>query len=717
MADFIVDSGSRSSRLTLVLNPFACAKVMPMACASLPHPSSAELELLPRFWNPCRFRLAVLLLAGFAAWSITTFPGHSVQAQDAPADASKPEGPSDRPAAASSPTASPAAAIQFAWNRTDKYVAPDFEGYFAKDDAAAVRRLDEFLSRAPLREQFPAEFVDVVRRGLRSTPRHKASVLSMLGNSLIWNKKHQDAAAIELMYHATGSPDAEVVHYAMYFGPTVVADRSDNLIRMMMLNYDRFDREIQGRIVWGMKTYGDAGQTAKRLETLLDAAADLGENPTIATLETYRQFTGQEPPRAERFAGLGKWVVLLRHRDWKANDPSGENKLRIALRSELSFGDAKVLDYASRIDQQDWVGVILVQGVSQRDELMRQIQSHSGYSGESMAFNDRFLKTHRLSEWVRHDPARLSSLLPRYTHPPLDERLAWNDSREFISPNFERFFPEDPAAGMKLDAMAGKSSRAEFTDREVLDAFRQGLRGSRKTPGELFAWLAGALSWPAAPYQTEIFYQAADPAAPDAIREAALYYGLASGEKVSGNIPQLFRQILLADLPVNRHNSEGRDRILWAVRSDPAVKQLLADGLQASLAEQHATYSMLRLHMQDMAYQQLLEKPPAARELYGQRIQFVILFRIPAATTVAEVEAEVSRRFSKSKHWVDHAVETADKEIVCWAIVQGYEGVDWLKTEMKEKRDFSILFGDVVASPIWSRAEAKIPAKLKPYLK
>lgn len=44
---------------------------------------------------------------------------------------------------------------QFAWNRDDMYVPPDFEGYFSKDDTVAVKRLDAFMADQKLRDRSP----------------------------------------------------------------------------------------------------------------------------------------------------------------------------------------------------------------------------------------------------------------------------------------------------------------------------------------------------------------------------------------------------------------------------------------------------------------------------------------------------------------------------------------------------------------------------------
>jgi beta-lactamase regulating signal transducer with metallopeptidase domain len=138
------------------------------------------------------------------------------------------------PVASSVKPPAPSPAVQepkpapFAWNRTDKYIAPDFEGYFP-DDADAGKRLDDLFRGKLGRGHKPEAVFEIVRRGLRRTSQHKTLILAAIGKDFVWNQPHQHPQAIELLYHASAAPDqGSTGHYAMYHGLTVVSQRSDN---------------------------------------------------------------------------------------------------------------------------------------------------------------------------------------------------------------------------------------------------------------------------------------------------------------------------------------------------------------------------------------------------------------------------------------------------------------------------------------------------------
>ena len=403
----------------------------------------------------------------------------------------------------------------FAWNRDDKYVPPDYEGYFSKEDPAAVRRLDDFLSSEPLRKKSPDEFLDVVRRGLRSTKRHKSVILGMVGNTFIWNVSPQNAAAIELMYHACGSTDNNVVHAAMYHGPAVVADRSDNLIRMMMLLNDKFDGDIRERIHWGLKTYGDRKKTAQQLAKLLDEHERIGIGRHTRGLRRLQATDRREAAAARAFCEPGHLGYRISSRRRSGARAKGTGFIARILREDLKLADDKLLDFVGRIDGDHWVGVALVSGLAEKERLAEQINRQKAFVLDFIEpLGERLFQGYRLGEFAKHWPKAVPHAAPAYTLPPLDAVYAWNRTDRYEAPDFAKFFPDDKAAGKRLDELVLSSEKPTLSDRELLEAFRQGLRRSSLSPNGLFGWLSRALGWPSDPRQTEIFYQAADPAAP-----------------------------------------------------------------------------------------------------------------------------------------------------------------------------------------------------------
>jgi hypothetical protein len=149
----------------------------------------------------------------------------------------------------------PAPAPERAWQQDAPYRAPDFEGYFP-DDAEGGLRLDELFRTSGMRAMSDAEYLTVVREGLRRTTQHRTLILSELGNRLIWGQAEQHPDAIELCYHAADfSPAAEVYgtrHYAVYFGLSVVTDKTPAILRTLAdLCVEIDDPNDIGRVAWG----------------------------------------------------------------------------------------------------------------------------------------------------------------------------------------------------------------------------------------------------------------------------------------------------------------------------------------------------------------------------------------------------------------------------------------------------------------------------------
>src|SRR5262249_43500731 len=151
----------------------------------------------------------------------------------------------------------------------------------------------------------PDEFISLVRQGLRRSTISKPHILADVGKNYIWQKSPQNPQAIELLYHAAGAAEpAEVANAAMYYGATVVAERTDNLVRMLMEEYWRVNTQDRERIDWGFTQYGDKTDTAARLQKLLDNRDSLSSDTVLAAYHAFERLTGAPPPHAEQFADL-----------------------------------------------------------------------------------------------------------------------------------------------------------------------------------------------------------------------------------------------------------------------------------------------------------------------------------------------------------------------------------------------------------------------------
>jgi hypothetical protein len=146
----------------------------------------------------------------------------------------------------------------YAWQRTDIYAPPDFEGFFP-DDLEGGAALDRLMN-APDKDQRPdVEVLETVRNGLRHTREHVLTVLRWLGNKYILGQSPQHPAAIELMYHASASPDRETAHDAVYFGLSVVEVKTPAILRALAdLCMRSDDPNDLGRIAWGVSGQQEA---------------------------------------------------------------------------------------------------------------------------------------------------------------------------------------------------------------------------------------------------------------------------------------------------------------------------------------------------------------------------------------------------------------------------------------------------------------------------
>jgi hypothetical protein len=591
----------------------------------------------------------------------------------------------------------------FAWNRTDRYEPPDFDRFFP-DDLEAGKQLDRMLEGKTEVTDVDARLA-LIRRGLRNTSHHRTTLLGSVGNSFVWNKEEQDPRAIELLYHASDSPDGEVSHYALYHGPTVVSGRTPNLIRMLMRKYPSLDAEIQGRIAWGMKTYGDKEQTRKLLLDLLDDHTNLDANTIGAALETYRAVFESDPPDLDRFGKLGKWVVAFHRVDVSAAHPRAASILRADLEKSLSGQPDRLIDFVTRVDDKRETGVALVQGVKARDDIIAFFKSRlNGRIDFAEMLSPRLLQEKRLREFAPHLLGGLPAFAaPSYSRPP--ELAAYGHLGDSgVEAVFEAFFPDDVEAGRKLDAVYANRSSIGLTDRELLDLFRRGVRRSANTPNTMLGWIVGALGWPQDPLLTEILFQAMDTKAPFEFRSAGIYYGFGLGKvKTKSILLQMFRVYMAP--PFDRTtNGNMRSRILWGVRDHEDDKHYLAT-LFAEALRNHSTLSDEALQQADLAYRQLTDSEPPLAGSYASRGVYLVLFRDPSSKSVAELRVGVERRLGDSPHLIEMKFLDDKHEPMVAAAVRGMAGQKWIIGKLGEDPELPIVFGDLLTRDLLDRVD------------
>lgn len=585
----------------------------------------------------------------------------------------------------------------YAWNRTDKYVPPDFEAFFP-DDRVAGMQLDRMIDRlqdGTLKIEDVDEPLALIRRGLRNCSKHRTALLSLVGNQYIWNRKEQDPRAIELMYHASVSDLPGVAHDALYHGPTVVSDRSANLVRMLMERYPSLNTRMQRRIAWGMRTYGDKEQTRKLLQGLLDDDKQLSDLTVGATLETWQAVFETDPPDPQRFDDLGLWMVAFHRADVSVTHPRAAELLREMVQKPLGGQAGALLEFVTRVDDGRETAVVLVKGLKARRLLVHYIETQRNAELDfNELFSARGLLGRRLRDFAPYLPAGSPiGTLPTYTDPPAGAKYAYQAAK-FVAPDYEGYFADDPEAGKQLDEIYANGGKMDLSDAELLDLFRRGLRRSKNSPNILFGWIASALGWPRDPRLTEIFYQALDPSGPPEVRQAAVYYG-ALGVKKTGNVLQaLFRVYMAPPFDVIA-NQNMRSRILSSVRDHEDEKYYLSTQFAQALRE-HDQLSDDALRMASLAYRQLTGlKPPHADEYASRGVYLVVCSGRPAKT-LEEAEQLVSRRLGENEHvMLTQGLDQKGQKNVM-VLVRGIAGYEWLIENLKAKPRVLVYFGGLL---------------------
>ena len=133
----------------------------------------------------------------------------------------------------------------------------NFEAYFP-DDRAGGRALDMLWTRRNSRTPSATRDLPIIRNGLRHTTVPRASILRWLGNKFIWEKNPQNAAAIEIMFHAADPRNTAdrygTRHNAVYYGLSVVKPKPDRILTALAsLCMEIDEAETIARAVWGCR--------------------------------------------------------------------------------------------------------------------------------------------------------------------------------------------------------------------------------------------------------------------------------------------------------------------------------------------------------------------------------------------------------------------------------------------------------------------------------
>lgn len=124
-----------------------------------------------------------------------------------------------------------------------------FESYFP-DSNDGGERLDEWWKAKSSEPRPPEEALKIMRAGFRRTRYNRAQIVGWAGKYVRHAEPELRNNAIDLLYHASFSPEGHVRHFAVYYGLSGVRERSaqvlDRLATLAMSN------ESVDRIVWGV---------------------------------------------------------------------------------------------------------------------------------------------------------------------------------------------------------------------------------------------------------------------------------------------------------------------------------------------------------------------------------------------------------------------------------------------------------------------------------
>jgi len=603
----------------------------------------------------------------------------------------------------------------FAWNRPDRYAPPNAEAFFPDDDEGGK----ELTLCVDGKQQWPADIDErlaLVRRGLRRMRGHKTLILGSLGNEFIWNKEPQDERAIELMYHASDLREPELAGSAFYHGPSVVSNRSPNLVRALMEQYQARGEQDQGRIAWGMKTYGDKDQTRRLLLEFLDGHETMDDSAVCAAIDTYQAVFDTMPPEMTRFDRVGKWVVAFHRTDLSATHPRAAQILREQTTRLMRGREELLLDFVTRVDEGHETAVLLLQGVQARQDFVIRLNQYLFTKVDfKLLLSPRILREYRLREFARHLPHGLpDKCLPEYTRPGVDETFAFN-AGTFVPPEFSAYFADDPEAGQQLDQVYDHHDQVTLKDRELLALFRRGVRRSTKTPNMLFGWISGSLGWPTDPLLKEIFYQATDARAPFAVRDAAVYYGYNLNSPKTRNMLEVLFQAYMSPPFDRTTNGNFRTRILWSIRDHEDDKYYLATRFAAAL-QNHAELSDDALRQADTAYRQLAGTEPPNGQEFDARIVNLVGFVARRMHSVEEAKKRVQERLGNPEYWLDAEFKQEQDDVQVLAVVRGHAAVQTMSEKLKVEPEWALQLVLPLTRELLEETGDKLPSRFEKHL-
>jgi C-terminal processing protease CtpA/Prc len=150
-----------------------------------------------------------------------------------------------------------------------------FESYFPLS-AEGTKQLETWwsaLNKSDQTAQQDEKALEIIRNGLRGSEEYATQILQWVSSKYIWQKESAQVSgpvrdkAIELIYHASFSPDGLVRYYAVYYGLSILQPKPQHVLDRLATLAMR--GENASRVVWGVQQSNQQDEFLKHLEPCL----------------------------------------------------------------------------------------------------------------------------------------------------------------------------------------------------------------------------------------------------------------------------------------------------------------------------------------------------------------------------------------------------------------------------------------------------------------
>ena len=151
----------------------------------------------------------------------------------------------------------------------------------------------ELLCKEGAQDREMLQLMSELAKDRDSKVRQQAAVF--IGSCRIWGTKSQSAEAIEIMLLLSKDRDREVRNAAVYYGLSVVANKSDEVIkRLVDMAVEVEGQADLGRITWGLQRGADKRKIRVQLQPLLNLKDKKGELARKVYFEIFKDELGTE---------------------------------------------------------------------------------------------------------------------------------------------------------------------------------------------------------------------------------------------------------------------------------------------------------------------------------------------------------------------------------------------------------------------------------------